>query len=159
MESIDKITVTEDVALITLQNSPSHMEFITRVFHEIADKGINVDMISQTAPLGGKISLSFTVPDSAMGGIFEIFKMLRTENPELKPVISGGNCKISLSGDTMRALPGVAARVFDVMAGLNVDIRIITTSEVDISLLVSQADYHLVAEALEQVYSVHSDIM
>lgn len=159
MEVIDKITVTEDVALITLQNSPSHMEFITRVFHEIAHKGINVDMISQTAPLGGKISLSFTVPDADMGKIFEIFKMLRSENPELKPVISGGNCKVSLSGDAMRTLPGVAAEAFDVMAGLNVDIRIITTSEVDISLLVTQADCHLVIDALEKAYSVHPEYM
>ncbi len=158
MEAITKITVTEDVALITLQNSPSQMAFITRVFREIAGKGINVDMISQTAPLGGKISLSFTVPGSALGDVFDIFKMLRVETPELKPVISGGNYKISLSGEIMRSLPGVAAHVFDVISGLNIDIRIITTSEVDISLLVTQADYHLVADVLENKFHVKPEI-
>lgn len=159
MDAITKITVTEDVALITLQNSPSHMEFITRVFQEIAGRHISVDMISQTAPLGGKISLSFTLPDSAMGDIFEIFKMLRAENPELKPVISGGNCKISLSGEAMRTIPGVAANVFDAIAGLNVDIRIITTSEVDISILVTQADCQSVTDALEKAFGIRPETM
>lgn len=154
MDAITEITATEDVALITLRNSPSDMQFITHVFSEIAQKEINVDMISQTAPLGGKISLSFTVSDDSLGDILGIFAKLRAENPEINSVISGGNCKISLSGESMRSIPGVAAQVFDVMAELNVDIRIITTSEIDISILVSKADFPPVSEAFEKAFGL-----
>lgn len=148
MNTVTKITTCEDVALITLRNSPADMQFIAKVFNLIADKGINVDMISQTAPLGGHINLSFSINGDDLGGVLKIFADLRNEIPELKSDISAGNCKISIYGELMSDLPGVAASTFDVIAALSADIRLITTSEVDISILVPKADFDTVYEAL-----------
>lgn len=152
MKTITKITITEDIALITLRNSPADMAYIAHVFKVIAEKDINVDMISQTAPLGGKTNLSFTARDENLGDILETFATLRAEYPEIKADIYGGNCKISLYGEAMQAVSGVAAEVFKTIADLNVDISIITTSEVDISILIPKADFHTVSEALEKSY-------
>lgn len=154
MEAISKITLTENVALITLRNSPSDMKFISHVFSKIAQKGINVDMISQTAPLGNKTDLSFTVSDDSLGDILDIFAQLRVEYPSIKSDISGNNCKISLFGEQMMYMPGVAAKVFETIAEMSFDIIIITTSEIDISLLIPMAAYQSFSHAFETAFGM-----
>lgn len=147
MNDIEKITFTEDIALITFRNSPSDVKFMAHVFDIIAAKGINVDMISQTAPSSEKINLSFTIAEEDLGKLLELFVPLRAEFPDIKYDISGGNCKISLYGENMKSIPGVAATVFDIIAELDVDIRIITTSEVDISILIPISEINKAREA------------
>jgi aspartokinase len=154
MSTITKLTTCEDVALITLRNSPADMRFIAKVFKTISQRGINVDMISQTAPQGSRISLSFTVPGNEMGSVLELLAILREDNPELKSDISIGNCKISIYGEAMREEPGVAAAVFEIVAGLSLDVRLITTSEIDISLLVPKSDFEAAYEAFKNAYKL-----
>ena len=154
MNAITKITLTEDVALITLRNSPSDIQFISLVFGKIAGKGINVDMISQTAPQGGKTDLSFTVAEESLGDVLATFAALRGEYPGIKTDISGGNCKISLCGEDMRYTPGVAAKAFEIVADMNINIMIITTSEVDISLLIPKSDYQSFSQAFETAFGM-----
>jgi aspartokinase len=154
MEAINKITLTEDVALITLRNSPSDMKFISKVFTNIAGSGVNVDMISQTAPIGDKTNISFTVSDNDLGKVLAIFSELRSDYPSIKSDISSNNCKISLSGEQMMYMPGVAAKVFDIIAEMNLDIRIITTSEIDISLLIPAASYQAFSHAFEDAFGM-----
>lgn len=154
MSTITKLTTCDDVALITLRNSPADMRFIAKVFKTISQRAINVDMISQTAPQGGRISLSFSVPGNEMGSVLELLAVLREDNPELKSDISTGNCKISIYGEAMRELPGVAAGAFDIIAGLSIDVRLITTSEIDISLLVPKSDFEAALDAFKNAYQV-----
>lgn len=158
MNAITKITACEDVALITLRNSPADMKFIAKVFKMISERGINVDMISQTAPLGGRISLSFTVSGEDLGSVLELFAKLRNDNPELKSDISSGNCKISVYGAAMSNTPGVAAETFNIIANLGVDVRLITTSEVDISILVPKSDFETVYEAFTKAFNLENSV-
>lgn len=154
MSAIQKLTVAEDVALVTFRNSPADMKFVSNVFDRIAKKGINVDMISQTAPISDRISLSFTISEDDLGALMEIFALFRVDYPQIKYDITGGNCKISLYGEPMRFTPGVAAEVFDLIAGLNTDVRIITTSEIDISILIPQAEFPDTSAMFEKTYGV-----
>lgn len=158
MEGITTITVTEEVALVTLRNSPADVRFISHVFHEIAKRGVNVDMISQTTPAGNQVSLSFTVSDEQIGAILEVCGLLHTETPQIKTDIISGNCKVSLSGEAMRTTAGVAAGVFDSLADIGIDMRMITTSEVDISILIPQTEYADVKSKLEQVFALQPQI-
>jgi aspartokinase len=155
MNAITKISTSDDVALITLRNSPADMGFIAKVFKMISQHGINVDMISQTAPLGGRINLSFTVCGDDLGSLLELFAALRAENPELKSDISSGNSKISIYGESMREMPGVAAGTFEVIAGLGVDVRLITTSEIDISILVPKADFDAAYDGFVKAFNLN----
>lgn len=154
MDAITKITLSEDITLITLRNAPSSMAFISTVFSEIASSGINVDMISQTAPIGGRISLSFTIPDDCLPEILNIFARLRTIYPDIKTDITSGNCKFSFFGEIMRSTPGIAADVFAKIAKLQIEVIIITTSEIDISLLIPKADYQSVSQAFEDAFGL-----
>ena len=146
---LERITVTESVALITLHKSPADVHFISSVFSLIAENGINVDMISQTAPLGGEISISFTINDEDLAKVLNLSAKLRADYSNVKLVVSNGNAKISLYDEKMRDIPGVAAQAFKLIAKSNADVRLITTSEVDISILVAQSDLQTVLEVLK----------
>lgn len=152
MNTIKEINVVEDVTLISLDDSPADISVIARIFDMISGAGIDVDMISQTPPVGYHSRLSFSVRDDDFGGILEIAAELRKINPELKINVSSGNCKISIYGAEMPGCPGIAAKVFAAAAQAKADIRMITTSETDISLLVVKPDVDAVVAGIKAVF-------
>ncbi|NLP47693.1 MAG: hypothetical protein GX345_01980 [Clostridiales bacterium] len=152
MSIIESISVVEDVTLISLYDSPADIKIISKIFDMISQAGIDVDMISQTPPNGSHSSLSFTVSGDDFGKVLEIVAALRDLNSEIKIGVSSGNCKISLFGESMRGKPGVAARVFAAASSVNADIRMITTSETDMSLLLVKADLENTVKAIKDAF-------
>ena len=69
----------------------------------------------------------------------------------IKPIVSSGNCKISVNDPGMENCPGVAARIFRCAADVGTDIRLITTSESQISLLVTKSDFDSAYAAIQNV--------
>ena len=152
MSIIESISVVEDVTLISLYDSPADIKIISKIFDIISQYCIDVDMISQTPPSGSHYSLSFTVSGDDFGKVLEIVAALRDLNSEIKIGVSSGNCKISLFGESMRGKPGVAARVFAAASSVNADIRMITTSETDMSLLLVKADLENTVKAIKDAF-------
>ena len=143
-----EISVREDVTLISLHDSPAQIDRIADVFQKIAQAGINVDMISQTPPNGQHSDLSFTVDGDDFGVILQVCAALREKNPDIKISVSSGNCKISVLDPAMNEMPGYAAKVLGAAAAAHSDIRMVTTSECDISILVVQADLENTVQAI-----------
>ena len=134
------VTVTNEITLITLRNCPSAITFLSEIFKKISDMGVNIDMISLAPAYGDITDLSFTISDSDLGKILEFTSALR-DKTGMKTVVSSGNSKISVYDPKMKNTPGVAAQIFAAAARVNTDLRIITTSEVEVSLLVTAADF------------------
>ena len=132
MKIIESIRVSEDATLFSLSDSPADISFIAGIFEKIAEAGIDVDMISQFLPNSSHAGLSFTVSDDDFGGVLEIATQLRAENKKIK---------IS-----------VAARVFKAAADAGCDIRMINTSETEISLLVVKADIDATVAAIKKEF-------
>ncbi len=147
------ISITEDVTLITLSDSPADIHFISSIFDCIAEAGISVDMIAQSAPIGDRTSLSFTVSDDDMRKALDVVSSLRISHPSLRPSISSGNVKVSVYSEQMRTQPGIASKVFSAAASSDVDIRLVTTSEVDISLLITKPEAETLSEAVKAAFS------
>ena len=145
------VTVREDVTLISLIDSPTNIDAISDIFEKIAKSEIDVDMISQTPPNGKHSSLSFTVSGEDFGKILKVTAELREKNPNLKVSVSSGNCKISVFSEDMRGTPGIAAKIFKAATSVNSDIRMITTSECDVSLLVFKADLDNTLDSIKQI--------
>ena len=150
MSNIDNISVIENVTLISINDSPADFKVVSQIFEMLSSAGIDVDMISQNPPQGKTSNLSFTVNDNDLGKVFETASKLRELHPELKLAISSGNTKISVFGEGMKNCPGVASKVFSDIASTGVEVRMITTSEVDISILVYSHDGDTVFSALNQ---------
>ena len=139
------VTTTDGITLITMPNVPADIDFVAKIFENIASLGINVDMISLTPPQGANIDLSFTISDDLA---YNAERRSKGES-SIQPVVSSGNCQISVCDEAMETTPGMAAKVFRAAAKASADIRIITTSEVQITLLVTQADFDAVYEEIK----------
>ena len=144
------VTTTDGITLITMPNVPADIDFVAKIFENIASLGINVDMISLTPPQGSNIDLSFTISDDDLGKLLAYNAERRSKGESsIQPVVSSGNCQISVCDEAMETTPGMAAKVFRAAAKASADIRIITTSEVQITLLVTQADFDAVYEEIK----------
>ena len=144
------ITTTDGITLITMPNVPADIDFVAKIFENIASLEINVDMISLTPPQGANIDLSFTISDDDLGKLLAYNAERRSKGESsIQPVVSSGNCQISVCDEAMETTPGMAAKVFRAAAKASADIRIITTSEVQITLLVTQADFDAVYEEIK----------
>ena len=150
MSQCATITTTDGITLITMPNVPADIDFVARIFENIASLEINVDMISLTPPQGSNIDLSFTISDDDLGKLLAYNAERRSKGESsIQPVVSSGNCQISVCDKAMETTPGMAAKVFRAAAKASADIRIITTSEVQITLLVTQADFDAVYEEIK----------
>ncbi len=152
MKIIETVSVCDDITLISISNFSSDIAHISKVFNMISEAGINVDMISQLPPSGANSAFSFTVSDDDFICVLAICSELRKQNPDIKISVSSGNSKVSVFGAPMREAAGVAAKVFTAAANAQADVRMITTSETDISLLVVKTDAENVVNAIENEF-------
>ncbi len=142
-----KITVASDITLVTLHNAPTDMDFIATVFEDIANLNIDVDMISLSPVQGTTTSISFTIQDDDLMTLLGYTSKLKSKN--IRPIVSSGNSIISIADESMENTPGIAGKIFRAIANSKADIRIITTSQVQVSVLVTDAVF-------EQAYSALS---
>ena len=141
MNGVSKLSVTEDISLVNFKNIPRDLCISSRIMTEFAEQGINID-------------ISFTVDSEQVVHALAIVQRFREQYPSLRTSVSTGCCKVQLYGEEMRTRPGVAAQAFTLVSEQNADVRLITTSEVDISLLIADHDLPAVLEALQQHFEV-----
>lgn len=138
MEQNFTVKFTSNVSLVTLNNIDSSVHSLLSVFDIVAKENICIDMISQTAPLNNSVNLSFTVEDSDTAKIISIIYKFKEVFSDLTTQILSNNVKVLISSDLMRTEAGITAKVFKILSDENIPIFLITTSETEISLLVSE---------------------
>ena len=122
------------------------------IFTALADAKINVDMIVQTVGVDGKTDLDFTIPTTdweISKKVMENFKK-ETENIDYNDKI----CKVSIVGVGMKSHTGVASKAFTALANENINIRIISTSEIKISMIIEEKYAELAVRALHDAYEL-----
>lgn len=148
--TIDTVKIYHNVTLVSLYGIDPEKLSRTRIFTTIANRGINLDMISQTPHLGGKISVLFTVPDEFLTAVFEILADFKKEFRELGTEVLPGNFTVSLASSRMVDTPGVAAEVFAAFDRAEIQVLLITTSDMSISCLFSSSSEVQVMHTLAQ---------
>ena len=148
MSATTVISTVDNITLVTLQEFPANVASIAKVLEEISKCGINIDMISMAPAHGDLTAFSITISDDDLGKVLAFTKKLR-ETTNIQPIVSSGNYKISVYDPCMKNTPGIAAAVFAAAARVNTDIRLISTSDVEISILVTAADYDSALSELE----------
>ena len=135
MENHLHITVLEGITLVTFENIKYDLDFISDMFSNIGNMGIDVDMISIMPTQRSLTSVSFTIKDEDLKGILEYTARLK-KCADIRSNICSGNYKISIFDRSMQECPGFAAKIFKAIASINSEFLIVTTSEVEISVLV-----------------------
>ena len=149
MSASTVISTVDNITLVTLQDFPANVASISKVFEAISQCGINIDMISMAPTHGATTGLSFTISDEDLIGILGFTSKLKQET-DMDVIVSSVNHKISVYDPVMKNTPGIAAQVFRAISGTDADIRLITTSEVEISRLVTEAEFDTVLNALQE---------
>ncbi len=122
------------------------------IFTSLADENINVDMIVQTVGVDGETDLDFTIPTTdfeACKKVMEKFKKY-AGNIDYNDAI----CKVSIVGVGMKSHTGVASKAFTTLAQENINIRIISTSEIKISMIIDEKYSELAVRALHDTYNL-----
>jgi aspartate kinase len=135
-------------AKLTLERVPDRPGVAAKVFGPIAASGIVVDMIIQNASAEGLTDLTFTVPQSD-------YERARAVVEKLRADVGGGEvradvdvAKVSIVGLGMRTHAGIAARMFEVLAAEGINVQMISTSEIKISVVIAAKYAELAVRAL-----------
>ncbi|MEC8290222.1 MAG: aspartate kinase [Pseudomonadota bacterium] len=154
-EIVSGIAHSGNEAKITLVRVPDHPGVAAGIFGPLADSDINVDMIVQNVSEDGKATdLTFTVPKDDLDLALEVLegqrKKLGFKRVQGDPEV----VKISVVGVGMRSHAGVAMRMFQALAEKGINIQVISTSEIKISVLVSDAYTELALRSLHTAYGL-----
>lgn len=151
---ISKLNITYNVALVTIENIPNNTKLVSDIFNTIAQQKINIDMISQAPPFRGSISVSFSLPSDDLVKALSALNKFKKSIKDLQIEIDADNTKLQVYGEAMRDIPGVAAGLFTVLANEGVEIKLVTTSEVDISYLIYEKDVDKALNAIKKEYDI-----
>ena len=154
-ETISGITYSSEEAKITIVGLPDRPGVAAAVFGQLADHHVNVDMIVQSASSTSKTTdISFSVGQLDMKKAVDIIEK-RKDSLEFEIVAADPNvAKISVVGSAMRSQPGVAKTMFEILAAKGVNIQVISTSEIKISVLIDVEYTELAVRSLHTAFGL-----
>jgi aspartate kinase len=156
---ISGIAHDKSEAKITIVGVPDRAGVAARIFQAIADADINIDMIVQnvSAAATGLTDISFTLPRTEGSRATTIVQKLQGEIGFQSIQYDDQIGKLSLIGAGMRSHPGVTANFFAAMASAGVNIEMISTSEIRISIVCRQADIERAVQAAHTAFDLDAD--
>ncbi len=153
---VSGVTYTKDEARITLTNVPDQPGVASRIFTSVAEAGIVVDMIIQNTRKSGLTDLTFTVPRADYQKAMSIQKEV-AESIGAEEVLGDEHiAKVSVIGVGMRSHSGVAAQTFAALAKENINIMMISTSEIKISCIIEEKHTELAVQVLHRAFGLDS---
>ncbi|MFQ6122495.1 MAG: aspartate kinase, partial [Dehalococcoidales bacterium] len=146
-----------DVAKITAVGVPDRPGIAATIFGPLAKAGINVDTIVQNASIQGITDLTFTVAKSQLNKAMEVAEPIVKSIGARECVSDAKLGKVSIVGTGMQNTPGYAARMFSALAEKNINIQLITTSEIRITCIIDEARVKDAVRALHHAFEVETE--
>ena len=150
-ELVSGIAYSKDEANVTLINILDKPGVATKIFTPLSEANINVDMIVQTgSENGNKINFTYTVSRKDLEQTISIMEKNKTDIKFERIITNNSLAKVSIVGLGMRTHTGVANKMFSALASKNINIHVISTSEIKISVLI---DENSIEKALNSLHS------
>jgi aspartate kinase len=154
---VSGITHDKNQARITLKKVPDQPGVAAKIFTPIAEEGIVVDMIIQNTRAEGKTDLTFTVPRANFKAALEMEKKI-AEDIGAEDVFGDENiAKVSVIGVGMKDHSGVASKMFTALACENINIIMISTSEIRISCVIEEKYTELAVRVLHTAFGLDKE--
>lgn len=151
---ISGIAFTRDEGKLTLRGVPDTPGIAYKILGPIGDANIEVDMIVQNLGADGTTDFTFTVPRNDMERAKEILDQMQNELKAREVITNDKIAKIALVGVGMRSHAGVASKMFACLANEGINIEMIATSEIKISVVVSEKYLELAVRALHSAFEL-----
>ena len=149
---VSGVVLDKNQARVTLRGVSDRPGIAAEIFTVLAEANINVDMIIQNKSTDGLTNLGFTVPQSEHENAKKI--MMAFDHDIQGMDFDNHVCKVSVVGVGMKSHSGVAATAFTVLADSNINIQMIATSEIKISMVIDEKYGELAIRALHEAYEL-----
>ncbi len=158
MEQAIVSAVVHDVseAKITIAGVPDEPGIAASVFRALADRDVNVDMIVQNVSEHGVTDISFTAPRDDLDAARDVTDALAGKIGAGGVTTDASIARVSLIGAGMKSNPGVAATMFETLAGAGINIEMISTSAIRISCVVAEPEVERAVQALHTAFGLDS---
>ena len=151
---VSGIALDKNQARVSLGGVIDRPGIASDIFTRLADNSVNIDMIVQTLGHDGKTNMDFTVPKTELLDAQKIVDLFVAEGEISECSYDESICKVSIVGVGMKSHTGVAAKAFQTMASENINIMMISTSEIKISMVVAEKYAELSVRSLHSAYSL-----
>lgn len=152
---ISGIAFNRDEAKITVSGVPDHPGIAYQILGPVADANVDVDMIIQNVGHDGLTDFSFTVHRRDFSGTMDILKNKIQSHVGARDVIGGDRiAKVSVVGVGMRSHAGIASKMFRVLAEEGINIQMIATSEIKVSVVVDEKYMELAVRVLHKAFDL-----
>jgi len=143
-----------DVAKITVVGVPDRPGIAAAIFQPLSKADISIDTIVQNASINNITDLTFTVAKSQLSSAMEVVKPIAESIGARECVSDSKLGKVSIIGTGMQNAPGYAARMFDALSGVGINIQLITTSEIRITCIIDEARVGEAVRALHRAFEL-----
>jgi aspartate kinase len=157
MESnvVSGVAYSRDEAKMTLVSVADRPGIATTIFGALSDAGVNVDMIVQNISDEGRTDMTFSLPTDQVARAEKAMSELKGKELNFTELVTDLDVsKISVVGIGMRSQSGVAAKMFKVLSDDGINIKVITTSEIKISVLIDRKYLELAVQALHDAFEL-----
>jgi aspartate kinase len=151
------VALAKDEARITVENVPDQPGSSHALFSQLAASGIAVDMIVQNVGQGGTADISFTVPSDDLPEALDLSRRVATTLGATGVSHDAEVAKVSVVGVGMARAEGVAGRMFTALSREGINVKMITTSEIKISVLVDRAAGPAAVKAVHAAYGLEAE--
>jgi aspartate kinase len=155
--SASGVALAKDEARITLENVPDQPGSSHALFSRLAASGIAVDMIVQNVGQGGRADISFTVPADDLPEALDLSRAVAERLGASGVSHDAELAKVSVVGVGMEKEEGVAGRMFTALSSEGINLRMITTSEIKISVLVDRTDGPAAVRAVHHAFGLEAE--
>lgn len=151
---VSGIALDRNQARISLMGVKDKPGIASEIFNKLADAEVNIDVIIQNKAHDGTTNIDFTVPKNELITAKEIVDTFIESGDIKDDEINEDICKVSVVGVGMKSHAGVAAKAFSTMADNNININMISTSEIKISMVIDEKYAELAVRSLHDVYEL-----
>ena len=151
---VSAVTLNRNAAKITVCNVPDKPGAAARIFKELADSGVNVDMIVQNVSHLRQTDISFTVSKSEASRAMKFTKKIASHIGAGEVLEDEDIARVSIIGVGMKSHPGVAATMFDALAKNKINIEMISTSDISISCIIKNKCAETAVRALHDKFNL-----
>ena len=153
---ISGVVTDSSESKVTVLGVPDRPGISASLFEPLAAASVNVDMIVQNTSTEGKTDISFTVPSADMHVAEDIVRRVADEIGAAGVTHDDGIAKVSVVGAGMKSSPGVAAKMFRTLADEGVNIEMISTSTIRISVVIAASELERAARSLHTAFGLDS---
>ncbi|MCK9454576.1 aspartate kinase [Sulfurimonas sp.] len=151
---VSGIALDKNQARISLVGVKDRPGIASDIFTKLSNNNVNVDMIIQNVGHDGRANIDFTVPVNDIDDAKEVVETFVKESEIDKVSYDENICKVSIVGVGMKSHTGVAAKAFSMMAKENININMISTSEIKVSMVIDEKYAELAVRSLHAAYEL-----